>query len=128
MQLAFPGSHKALRGRAAALARGARSDGGGARGRQEHEVFPLANPAVAAEVAAADGVVYAMGSLFTSICPPLVLTGVGCAPCCFAATSLRCLLRLTPSSSVVLNPIEAISLPPSSPAAICLWRRRSRTD
>eukprot|EP00208_Stichococcus_sp_RCC1054_P005366 CAMPEP_0206142102 /NCGR_PEP_ID=MMETSP1473-20131121/15574_1 /ASSEMBLY_ACC=CAM_ASM_001109 /TAXON_ID=1461547 /ORGANISM="Stichococcus sp, Strain RCC1054" /LENGTH=694 /DNA_ID=CAMNT_0053536961 /DNA_START=76 /DNA_END=2156 /DNA_ORIENTATION=- len=44
---------------------------------QEHEVFPLVNPAVTAEVAAADGIVYAMGSLYTSICPPLVLTGVG---------------------------------------------------
>lgn len=48
--------------------------------RQEHEVFPLPNPTVLAEVGAADGVVYAMGSLYTSICPPLVLVGVGCAP------------------------------------------------
>ena len=47
------------------------SDGGGSR--QEHEVFPAPNPAVLAEIAGADAVVYAMGSLYTSICPSLVL-------------------------------------------------------
>lgn len=41
-------------------------------------MFPQPNPAVLAEVGGADGVVYAMGSLYTSICPPLVLVGVGC--------------------------------------------------
>lgn len=46
---------------------------------QEHEVFPLPNSTVLTEVGAANGVVFAMGSLYTSICPPLVLAGVGCA-------------------------------------------------
>ncbi len=40
---------------------------------QEHEVFPAPNPAVLAEIEGADAVVYAMGSLYTSICPSLVL-------------------------------------------------------
>jgi 2-phospho-L-lactate transferase/gluconeogenesis factor (CofD/UPF0052 family) len=40
-------------------------------------VFPLPNPTVLTEVGAADGIVFAMGSLYTSICPPLVLSGVG---------------------------------------------------
>lgn len=41
--------------------------------RQEHEVFPAPNAAVLAEVAGADAIIYAMGSLYTSICPSLVL-------------------------------------------------------
>ena len=49
----------------------------GTSGTQEHEVFPLPNPTVLTELSAADGVVFAMGSLYTSICPPLVLSGVG---------------------------------------------------
>ena len=40
---------------------------------QEHEVFPLPNASVLAEVAGADAIIYAMGSLYTSICPSLVL-------------------------------------------------------
>ena len=36
-------------------------------------MFPAPNPDVLAEVAGADAVVYAMGSLYTSICPSLVL-------------------------------------------------------
>ena len=40
---------------------------------QEHEVFPAPNPAVLAEIEGADAIVYAMGSLYTSICPSLVL-------------------------------------------------------
>ena len=36
-------------------------------------MFPAPNPAVLAEIAGADAVVYAMGSLYTSICPSLVL-------------------------------------------------------
>lgn len=44
---------------------------------QESEVFPAVNPAVVTEVEASDGIVFAMGSLFTSICPALVLTGIG---------------------------------------------------
>ena len=42
-------------------------------GAQEHEVFPAPNAAVLAEVARADAIIYAMGSLYTSICPSLVL-------------------------------------------------------
>ncbi len=47
-------------------------------------MFPLPNPAVLSEVGGADGIVFAMGSLYTSIAPPLVLKGVGCVapqPC-----------------------------------------------
>ncbi len=36
-------------------------------------MFPAPNPAVLAEIAGADAIVYAMGSLYTSICPSLVL-------------------------------------------------------
>ncbi|XP_021811491.1 uncharacterized protein YNL011C isoform X2 [Prunus avium] len=42
-----------------------------------HEVFPAANPSVLDQLRNVDCVVYAMGSLFTSICPSLVLIGVG---------------------------------------------------
>ncbi|KAF3452092.1 hypothetical protein FNV43_RR08188 [Rhamnella rubrinervis] len=42
-----------------------------------HEVFPAANPAVLEQLSNVDCVVYAMGSLFTSICPSLVLMGIG---------------------------------------------------
>ncbi|KAL5576557.1 hypothetical protein UlMin_018256 [Ulmus minor] len=42
-----------------------------------HEVFPAANPAVLEQLNNVDCIVYAMGSLFTSVCPSLVLIGVG---------------------------------------------------
>ncbi|XP_028782238.1 uncharacterized protein YNL011C isoform X1 [Neltuma alba] len=42
-----------------------------------HEVFPAANPAVLEQLNNVDCIVYAMGSLFTSICPSLVLLGIG---------------------------------------------------
>ncbi|KAL9236828.1 hypothetical protein vseg_011454 [Gypsophila vaccaria] len=42
-----------------------------------HEVFPTPNPAVLEQLHAVDCIVYAMGSLFTSICPSLVLIGIG---------------------------------------------------
>lgn len=40
---------------------------------QEHEVFPPPNPRLLAQVESADAIVYGMGSLYTSICPSLVL-------------------------------------------------------
>ncbi|XP_057537148.1 uncharacterized protein YNL011C [Amaranthus tricolor] len=42
-----------------------------------HEVFPPPNPAVLDQLRSVDCIVYAMGSLFTSICPSLVLNGIG---------------------------------------------------
>ncbi|XP_060672931.1 uncharacterized protein YNL011C [Ziziphus jujuba] len=42
-----------------------------------HEVFPTVNPAVLEQLSNVDCIVYAMGSLFTSICPSLVLIGIG---------------------------------------------------
>ncbi|CAL8469527.1 g9068 [Coccomyxa elongata] len=44
---------------------------------REHEVFPPPNPRLLQAVDAADAIVYGMGSLYTSICPSLILTGVG---------------------------------------------------
>eukprot|EP00879_Flechtneria_rotunda_P022704 GHRR01023978.1.p1 GENE.GHRR01023978.1~~GHRR01023978.1.p1 ORF type:complete len:373 (+),score=108.01 GHRR01023978.1:159-1277(+) len=44
---------------------------------QEHEVSPPPNPHVLLDIQRADAVVYGMGSLFTSICPTLILDGVG---------------------------------------------------
>lgn len=44
---------------------------------QEHEVSPPPNPHVIADIKKADAVVYGMGSLYTSICPTLILDGVG---------------------------------------------------
>ncbi|XP_048141518.1 uncharacterized protein LOC115752930 isoform X2 [Rhodamnia argentea] len=41
------------------------------------KVYPSANPAVLDQLRTVDCIVYAMGSLFTSICPSLVLLGVG---------------------------------------------------
>ena len=40
---------------------------------REHEVFPPPNPRLLAQVDCADAIVYGMGSLYTSICPSLVL-------------------------------------------------------
>ncbi|XP_020885536.1 uncharacterized protein YNL011C isoform X2 [Arabidopsis lyrata subsp. lyrata] len=42
-----------------------------------HEVFPPVNPTVLEQLRSVDCIVYAMGSLFTSVCPSLVLLGVG---------------------------------------------------
>ncbi|KAL6206686.1 hypothetical protein ACLB2K_023933 [Fragaria x ananassa] len=42
-----------------------------------HEVFPTPNPTVMDQLRNVDCIVYAMGSLFTSVCPSLVLIGIG---------------------------------------------------
>ncbi|XP_019440203.1 PREDICTED: uncharacterized protein YNL011C-like [Lupinus angustifolius] len=42
-----------------------------------HEVFPSPNAAVLEQLNSVDCIVYAMGSLFTSVCPSLVLLGIG---------------------------------------------------
>ncbi|XP_073297389.1 uncharacterized protein YNL011C isoform X2 [Primulina huaijiensis] len=42
-----------------------------------HEVFPSVNPTVLEQLSSVDCVVFAMGSLFTSICPSLVLLRIG---------------------------------------------------
>ncbi|KAH7837083.1 hypothetical protein Vadar_009328 [Vaccinium darrowii] len=42
-----------------------------------HEVFPSVNSTVLDQLSTVDCIIYAMGSLFTSICPSLVLLGVG---------------------------------------------------
>lgn len=44
---------------------------------KEHEVAPLANPRVMTELERADAIVYGMGSLYTSICPSLILKRTG---------------------------------------------------
>lgn len=50
------------------------SSGGTVR---EHEVSLQANVAVLAEVERSNAVIYGMGSLYTSICPSLILDGMG---------------------------------------------------
>ncbi|KAI3946630.1 hypothetical protein MKW92_036372 [Papaver armeniacum] len=42
-----------------------------------HEVFPTVNPSVLEQLSKVDCIVYAMGSLFISVCPSLVLLGTG---------------------------------------------------
>ncbi|MGQ3164923.1 MAG: 2-phospho-L-lactate transferase CofD family protein, partial [Agrobacterium sp.] len=42
---------------------------------QQHEVLPSAHPTALAEVQKADAVIYGMGSLYTSICPIVCLSG-----------------------------------------------------
>ncbi|KAI3936591.1 hypothetical protein MKW92_021814 [Papaver armeniacum] len=42
-----------------------------------HEVFPTVNTSVLEQLSKVDCIVYAMGSLFTSVCPSLVLLGTG---------------------------------------------------
>ncbi|GLU22877.1 hypothetical protein SLE2022_389180 [Rubroshorea leprosula] len=42
-----------------------------------HEVLPSANPAVLDQLRNVDCIMYAMGSLFSSVCPSLVLLGIG---------------------------------------------------
>ncbi|KAJ9523872.1 hypothetical protein QJQ45_020058 [Haematococcus lacustris] len=44
---------------------------------QQHEVLPSAHPTALAEVQKADAVIYGMGSLYTSICPIVCLSGMG---------------------------------------------------
>lgn len=44
---------------------------------QEHEVAPPPNPRIITEIERADAIVYGIGSLYTSICPSLILDGVG---------------------------------------------------
>lgn len=44
---------------------------------QDHEVFPDPNPALLTELQTCNAVLYGMGSLYTSICPSLILQGVG---------------------------------------------------
>ncbi|GBF93761.1 hypothetical protein Rsub_06093 [Raphidocelis subcapitata] len=44
---------------------------------QEHEVYPPPNPRILSEVRDADAILYGIGSLYTSICPSLILDGVG---------------------------------------------------
>ncbi|RZC69025.1 hypothetical protein C5167_032146 [Papaver somniferum] len=41
------------------------------------KVFPTVNPSVLEQLSKVDCIVYAMGSLFTSVCPSLVLLGTG---------------------------------------------------
>ncbi|XP_022848060.1 uncharacterized protein LOC111370542 isoform X2 [Olea europaea var. sylvestris] len=42
-----------------------------------NKVFPNANPTVLEQLRSVDCIIFAMGSLFTSICPSLVLLGIG---------------------------------------------------
>ncbi|CAN6444276.1 unnamed protein product [Victoria cruziana] len=42
-----------------------------------HEVFPSVNPMVLEQLKKVDCIIYAIGSLFTSVCPSLVLHGIG---------------------------------------------------
>ncbi|KAF8413767.1 hypothetical protein HHK36_001760 [Tetracentron sinense] len=42
-----------------------------------NKVFPTANPTVLDQLSKVDCIVYAMGSVFTSVCPSLVLLGIG---------------------------------------------------
>jgi hypothetical protein len=50
---------------------------------REHEVFPPPNPRLLQAVNTADAIVYGMGSLYTSICPSLILKA-----CCTPSQSL----------------------------------------
>ena len=43
----------------------------------QHEVWPDVNPSVLSELRECEAVVFGMGSLYTSLCPSLVLRGVG---------------------------------------------------
>lgn len=45
--------------------------------RQEHEVAPATNKRMLSDLLKADAIIYGMGSLYTSLCPSLVLKGVG---------------------------------------------------
>ncbi len=40
---------------------------------REHEVFPPPNPRLLTALDTADAIIYGMGSLYTSICPSLIL-------------------------------------------------------
>ncbi|XP_020597916.1 uncharacterized protein YNL011C isoform X2 [Phalaenopsis equestris] len=42
-----------------------------------HEIFPEVNSSVLEQLSTVDCIVYSMGSLFTSICPSLILSGIG---------------------------------------------------
>jgi cathepsin L len=42
-----------------------------------HEVFPCVNDTVLTRISGAEGVIYGIGSLYTSLCPCLILGGIG---------------------------------------------------
>eukprot|EP00803_Ostreobium_quekettii_P000276 evm.model.scf_2215.2 EVM.evm.TU.scf_2215.2 scf_2215:6275-11096(+) len=44
---------------------------------REHEVYPAPNRRVVAELGRCSAIIYGMGSVYTSICPSLILDGVG---------------------------------------------------
>jgi 2-phospho-L-lactate transferase/gluconeogenesis factor (CofD/UPF0052 family) len=44
---------------------------------QEHEVFPMANQQALQRIGTADVITYGIGSLYTSVCPTLILRGMG---------------------------------------------------
>ena len=46
-------------------------------GGSQHEVFPQVNPSVLQRLSESDCIVFGMGSLYTSICPALILPGIG---------------------------------------------------
>ena len=66
------------------------------------QVRPPANPQVLAQVDSCDAIVYGIGSLFTSICPTLVLQ-VGCLPMASASACnlayWQCMLCLLSAAS-----------------------------
>lgn len=51
----------------------------GARGAVESEVLPPPNPLLLTQLQTAEVIVYGIGSLFTSICPSLVLEVIHCS-------------------------------------------------
>jgi 2-phospho-L-lactate transferase/gluconeogenesis factor (CofD/UPF0052 family) len=44
---------------------------------QEHEVSPTPNPHILQSLQEADAIIFGMGSLYTSVCPTLILDGIG---------------------------------------------------
>eukprot|EP00899_Mesostigma_viride_P014199 jgi/Mesvir1/22780/Mv14170-RA.1 len=70
-----------------------------------HEVFPAVNPAVLGKISDADAVIYAMGSLYTSIIPCLLLRGVGEA---IAARPCRKLLLMNGSRDRETGGVSAV--------------------
>ena len=92
---------------------------------REHEVFPPPNPRLLAQVDCADAVVYGMGSLYTSICPSLVLKvwGAGTCTCPPHGLPLHLLLPLPGAEDVAVLHLYQPALwirstPPSAPP----WR------
>lgn len=81
-------------------------------GRQDQEVYPQPNPSLLAELETCDAVLYGMGSLYTSICPSLILqvkyTGHTHVTLTYSLHALHIACHILPDSSCLTHMLPII--------------------